>query len=302
MIGGIKMTNQEMDRFSQIPQQRKELLIQLCMRATLQQQNNTVEQLNQNKANIKSQICRENSLEQADAGKVKLEIDFVEFVCSQILQSRDSLTFIEGQKQQESVRKMFEELGVLDKQEQEAKKYDEVNEKNLQYLYQPELLKDSLIDNRNKAIRYGQYDSSKTQIHTFTWKDETITIKRIGLLEFQNQFGVESYLNEYLITRQNAKGENTEVETVYTNLSIGKVEGDADYQKTVLEKLLSHQNLHLKNAHRYIGEIMDAEGFERMENKYQIEYLPESYTAVVELEKELQKRKEQRKKEEQEER
>ena len=76
-------------------------------------------------------------------------------------------------------------------------------------------------------------------------------------------------------------------ENVFTDISIAKMEDDKEYKQRVLGELLSSTNLHLRNSHHYVGEVTEAENTNQNSPKYEIVYLPESYTAVVEAEKQL---------------
>ena len=87
--------------------------------------------------------------------------------------------------------------------------------------------------------------------------------------------------------RQDENGKTKEAENVFTDISIAKMEDDEEYKQIVLGELLSSTNLHLRNSHHYVGEVTEAEGTNQNSPKYEIVYLPESYTAVVENEKQI---------------
>ena len=173
-------------------------------------------------------------------------------------------------------------------------KESEIAELNFFTMYHPEVLKPNK-NQKQPAIQYLFVPYAKTQNHIFQLEDEKITIRKTGELNY-NTLNGESYLHEYLITKQDKEGSTTEVEKVFTDILVSRMESDLEYRNIVLTQLLSNRNLHLQNSYGYIGKIDVNWNDKQKKPEYKLEYFQEEYTAVVELQR---MKREKRKKEEQ---
>lgn len=149
----------------------------------------------------------------------------------------------------------------------------EETETSLKDLYQP--WSTALGKDGKKIASYVSTPGYRPFI--YQTKNETLLIKPIGRVIYQDAAGLEEYVTNYSVTRQenNNKTENS----VFGTIELGKMGEDEKYFNAVIELLLSKENINRKDSMGYIGEL------QRFQVDGDIEYehidVPEDYTAVV---------------------
>ena len=315
----------EFEKYQSINNNRKMTLLNICATTFLRTRRDyTQEELKGKVEGIKLMLaCGKDSMGKTPS-EIQEEKDFVDIICQKIIEKRSKLESFNHIQIEGIIEQIIQETGITrqkENQNKEGKGHKEnkvgkevtankgetekiatnkprnldnlvVNlaKQNVDFssLYQPELLKSNPVESSNdKKLKYQKNPAGSTISHTFSYGDEKVTIKRIGELQYTNFLNTQSYLHEYFVIRQDGNGKTIEAENVFTDISIAKMEDDEEYKQIVLGELLSSTNLHLRNSHHYVGEVTEAEGTNQNSPKYEIVYLPESYTAVVENEKQI---------------
>ena len=150
-------------------------------------------------------------------------------------------------------------------------------------------------DNKSERdITYRGYDRKQGIVdHVYSdTEGNSITIQRIGNLDFTTFNGVKDYISKYRVTR----GDGSIVE-VYSNIVFPQMD-DPMYRQAVLYELLSRNNIELSKAGGYVGEIVKlTEGDKslqigntrettlnylyRINSEYAIEYRASDLSAVM---------------------
>lgn len=315
----------EFEKYQSITNSRKMTLLNICASTFLRTRRDyTQEELKGKIEGIKLMLaCGKNSIGKTPS-EIQKEKDFVDIICHKIIEKCSKLENLNHIQIEAIMEQILQETGITRKEENQNKVeegYEEnkvgreiteskgeteetaadkprdldnlvVNlpKQNVDFspLYQPELLKRIKVDLVSfQKVKYQKNPTDSTISHTFLDGDEKVIIKRIGELQYTNFLNIRSYLHEYFVIRQDGEGKTKEAENVFTDISIAKMEDDEEYKQIVLGELLSSTNLHLRNSHHYVGEVKETESTNQNSPKYEIVYLPESYTAVVENEKQI---------------
>ena len=279
------------EKYQSISNNRKMTLLNICATTFLRTRRDyTQEELKGKVEGIKLMLaCGKDSIGKTPS-EIQDEKDFVDIICQKIIEKCSKLGGFNHIQIEAIMEQILQETGIKRQEENQNKveKGYEENKVDFSSLYQPELLKRIKVDSgSSEKLKYKKNPVNSTISHTFSYGDEKVTIKRIGELQYINFLNVQSYLHEYFVIRQDGEGKTKEAENVFTDISIAKMEDDEEYKQIVLGELLSSTNLHLRNSHHYVGEVTEAEGTNQNSPKYEIVYLPESYTAVVENEKQI---------------
>ena len=281
----------EFEKYQSISNNRKMTLLNICASTFLRTRRDyTHEELKAKVEGIKLMLaCGKDSIGKTPS-EIQAEKDFVDIICQKIIEKCSKLEGFNHIQIEAIMEQILQETGIKRQEENQNKveKGYEENKVDFSSLYQPELLKRIKVDSgSSEKVKYQKNVANSTISHTFSDGDEKVTIKRIGKLQYINFLNAQSYLHEYFVIRQDENGKTKEAENVFTDISIAKMEDDEEYKQIVLGELLSSTNLHLRNSHHYVGEVTEAEGTNQNSPKYEIVYLPESYTAVVENEKQI---------------
>ena len=279
------------EKYQSISNNRKMTLLNICATTFLRTRRDyTQEELKGKVEGIKLMLaCGKDSIGKTPS-EIQDEKDFVDIICQKIIEKCSKLESFNHIQIKGIIEQIIQETGITRQEENQNKveKGYEENKVDFSSLYQPELLKRIEVDSDSfEKVKYQKNAANSTISHTFSDGDEKVTIKRIGKLQYINFLNAQSYLHEYFVIRQDGEGKTKEAENVFTDISIAKMEDDEEYKQIVLGELLSSTNLHLRNSHHYVGEVTEAEGTNQNSPKYEIVYLPESYTAVVENEKQI---------------
>lgn len=130
---------------------------------------------------------------------------------------------------------------------------DNKRQYDISSLYDESIIADR-SDNEGKCVKFIKEDGIE---NSFTdLNKQTVRIKCIGRLQYKNQFGEESYVTKYKVTKP-TKGNEAETFEVYSNIIIPEMTGNAEYKEVVLNELLSENNIKLSNASGYIGAIAE---------------------------------------------
>lgn len=141
-------------------------------------------------------------------------------------------------------------------------------------LYQPSNI--DVLKNGDKNISHESNVLSRTV--EIKEGNTSVFMRPTGKIKYVNSFKVDTYVEQYSLTLLvNNQGElKTVVKTVYSNLDWDKLNQDTNYRKAALSKLLTIENVERPANKGYIGELC----FNAETGEYQLQYLPENYTAV----------------------
>lgn len=150
--------------------------------------------------------------------------------------------------------------------------------------------------------RVNENNSGVTE-YVFKLEDgKIVTISLVGEIVYKTAFGVNKYINKYVINRQVSES-TFESNEVFTSIAINNME-NPEYRDVVLSELLGENNVSLSETGGYVGTISHAnnelkpgeESFQgmsytyRINDKYSIEYDADDVTAVMLYQKEKEKK------------
>lgn len=182
--------------------------------------------------------------------------------------------------------------------------------------YQEELFGDhkrkySMADLYNQGLiarESGNHESKKISYKEFTSKTENeyrdsegniIRITPLGDLTFEEFNGVRSFVTKYRVQREFEKNYFVD-DIVFSSIDINRMD-DEEYRQSVLEELLSENNIKLSGCEGYIGEIIkdvkqdeddlsfsekrSSDGYRyRLNNNYSLSYDAATVSAVIDYE------------------
>ena len=150
--------------------------------------------------------------------------------------------------------------------------------------------------------RVNENNSGVTE-YVFKLEDgKIVTISLVGEIVYKTAFGVNKYINKYVINRQVSES-TFESNEVFTSIAINNME-NPEYRDVVLSELLGENNVSLSETGGYVGTISHAnnelkpgeESFQgmsytyRINDKYSIEYDADDVTAVMLYQKEKERK------------
>ena len=297
------MNVEDRSMYDLLSEKEIEIFVQSCCRTILQSRvGKTIQELQDAKLNLKREMMRHYKW----FGKSNEEIEqignLIENVCSKLIYKKE-----QGEplpRFGKLVKEMLEDLeepiinesglmpivnpfnSVPNRNMREELKVDVSNFNNPNVNF-TELNRPELLSSAKDANKYKNWESKDVETYEFVWNSETIRVKNVGIMKYTTAVGVEEYLNEYQVDRYDENGNLTYSDKVFTYLVMQRLSRDKNYRDIVFEKLLSPQNIHAKDSKGYVGEIATISA---QDKKYGIEYVPESYTAVVKLKKALEER------------